>query len=161
MKWKKHTCCLPAQQAPESPARRKKVKAGLTFQSASTEGLLVGSRPQSLCIRAGWMVARCFRTRRRSAQDDRTFLGPGKTVRNAYPLFETSAVYEGQRATDPNKRVVILSRSAYTGSSATDPSPGRATSWPIGRPCAGRSGGLSFGISGFPIDDGHRRILPS
>lgn len=48
-------------------------------------------------------------------KSDETFLGPGRTVRNAYPLFETSAVYEGQRATAPDKRVVILTRSAYAG----------------------------------------------
>jgi len=46
---------------------------------------------------------------------DTTFLGAGRTVRNAYPLFETSAVFAGQKAADPDRRVVILSRSAYTG----------------------------------------------
>jgi alpha-D-xyloside xylohydrolase len=28
-----------------------------------------------------------------------TFLGPGESVRNAYPLFVTKAICEGQRAT--------------------------------------------------------------
>jgi alpha-D-xyloside xylohydrolase len=84
-------------------------------------------------------------------KNDRTFLGPGKTVRNAYPLFETSAVYEGQRATDPNKRVVILSRSAYTGQQRNG-----SISW-SGDVLANWEtlrrqipAGLSFGISGFP-----------
>jgi alpha-D-xyloside xylohydrolase len=34
---------------------------------------------------------------------------------NAYPLENAKGIYEGQRATNPNKRVFILTRSAYTG----------------------------------------------
>lgn len=45
----------------------------------------------------------------------RTFLGSGESVRNAYPLFVTKAIYEGQRSTTDRKRVVIFTRSAYTG----------------------------------------------
>jgi len=48
-------------------------------------------------------------------KNDETYLGPGVLVRNAFPLFETSAVFNGQRATTESKRVVILSRSAFTG----------------------------------------------
>ena len=33
-------------------------------------------------------------------KDDSTFLGPGKMVRNAYPLFETSAVYQRAKGYD-------------------------------------------------------------
>jgi alpha-D-xyloside xylohydrolase len=44
-----------------------------------------------------------------------TFLGSGESVRNAYPLFVTKAIYEGQRSTTDRKRVVIFTRSAYTG----------------------------------------------
>jgi len=43
------------------------------------------------------------------------FLGSANRVRNAYPLFASKATYQGQRGTDPGKRVVILSRSAYPG----------------------------------------------
>jgi alpha-D-xyloside xylohydrolase len=43
------------------------------------------------------------------------FLGSANRVRNAYPLFANQATYEGQRGTDTNKRVVILSRCAYSG----------------------------------------------
>ena len=43
------------------------------------------------------------------------FSGSANRVRNSYPLFASEATYEGQRATDPGKRVVILSRSAYLG----------------------------------------------
>ena len=43
------------------------------------------------------------------------FTGSANRVRNSYPLFASEATYEGQRGTDANKRVVILSRSAYLG----------------------------------------------
>jgi alpha-D-xyloside xylohydrolase len=43
------------------------------------------------------------------------FTGSANRVRNSYPLFASEATYEGQRATDPSKRVVILTRSAYLG----------------------------------------------
>jgi alpha-D-xyloside xylohydrolase len=45
----------------------------------------------------------------------RTFLGSGESVRNAYPLYVTKAIYEGQRATTDRKRVVIFTRSAFSG----------------------------------------------
>jgi alpha-D-xyloside xylohydrolase len=44
-----------------------------------------------------------------------TFFGPGHFYRLTYPLFVSQAVYEGQRATNPNKRVVTLTRSAFAG----------------------------------------------
>lgn len=44
-----------------------------------------------------------------------TFLGSGNLWRNAYPLFHSQCVYEGQRAADPAKRVCNLTRSAYLG----------------------------------------------
>ncbi len=45
----------------------------------------------------------------------RTFLGPGDFYRLAYPLFVSRSVYEGQRATTWDKRVCILTRSAFLG----------------------------------------------
>jgi len=44
-----------------------------------------------------------------------TFLGAGNLWRNAYPLFHSECIYEGQRAADPGKRVCNLTRSAYLG----------------------------------------------
>ncbi|MEO7048669.1 MAG: TIM-barrel domain-containing protein [Ferruginibacter sp.] len=44
-----------------------------------------------------------------------TYFGLGDFYRLTYPLFVSKAVYEGQRATDPDKRVVTLTRSAYPG----------------------------------------------
>jgi alpha-D-xyloside xylohydrolase len=84
-------------------------------------------------------------------KDDRTFLGPGKTVRNAFPLFETSAVHDGQRAANPEKRVVILSRSAYTGqqrNSSISWSGDVSGNWDTFRRQI--PAGLSFSMSGFP-----------
>jgi alpha-D-xyloside xylohydrolase len=46
---------------------------------------------------------------------NRVFLGSGDLYRNSYPLFANQAVYEGQRAASPDKRVVILTRSAFPG----------------------------------------------
>lgn len=44
-----------------------------------------------------------------------TYFGPGDFYRLTYPLFVSKAVYEGQRKTDPAKRVTILTRSAFPG----------------------------------------------
>jgi alpha-D-xyloside xylohydrolase len=43
-------------------------------------------------------------------------IGSGDRYVNAYPLLDTAAVYEGQRATSDQKRVYILARSAFAGS---------------------------------------------
>jgi alpha-D-xyloside xylohydrolase len=48
-------------------------------------------------------------------EGSKTFIGLGKLWRNAYPLFHSQCIYEGQRATDPNKRVCNLTRSGYLG----------------------------------------------
>ena len=45
----------------------------------------------------------------------KTYLGPGDFYRLAYPLFVSRAVYEGQRETTSQKRVCILTRSAFLG----------------------------------------------
>lgn len=44
-----------------------------------------------------------------------TYFGLGDFFRLTYPLFVSKAVYDGQRSTDPNKRVAILTRSAFAG----------------------------------------------
>ena len=45
----------------------------------------------------------------------RTCLGPGDFYRLTYPLFVSQGVYEGQRKTTADKRVCILTRSAFLG----------------------------------------------
>jgi alpha-D-xyloside xylohydrolase len=43
------------------------------------------------------------------------FIGSGDRYANLYPLMTTAAVYEGQRSATDQKRVFILSRSAFAG----------------------------------------------
>jgi alpha-D-xyloside xylohydrolase len=84
-------------------------------------------------------------------KEDETYLGPGVGVRNAFPLFETSAVYQGQRATTEAKRVVILSRSAFAGqqrNSSISWSGDISANWETLRRQV--AAGLEFGMSGFP-----------
>jgi len=45
----------------------------------------------------------------------KTFLGHGDFYRLTYPLFVSQSVYEGQRKTTSEKRVCILTRSAFLG----------------------------------------------
>ncbi|MFC5283022.1 TIM-barrel domain-containing protein [Pedobacter alpinus] len=44
-----------------------------------------------------------------------TYFGLGDFYRLTYPLFVSKAVYEGQRETNPQKRVTTLTRSAFPG----------------------------------------------
>jgi len=53
---------------------------------------------------------------RRKIQMSPTAIGPAAEYLNAYPLQNAKGIYEGQRATDPNKRVFLLTRSGYAGS---------------------------------------------
>jgi alpha-D-xyloside xylohydrolase len=46
---------------------------------------------------------------------NKIFLGSGARYANVYPLFHTGGVSDGQRAASDQKRVFILSRSAYAG----------------------------------------------
>jgi len=45
----------------------------------------------------------------------KTYFGAGEFYRLTYPLFVSQAIYEGQRKANPDKRVVILTRSAFPG----------------------------------------------
>lgn len=80
-----------------------------------------------------------------------TFLGRGESLRNAYPLYVTKAIYEGQRATTDRKRVVILTRSAFAGqqrNAAASWSGDISANWiTLQRQI---SAGLSFSMSGLP-----------
>jgi alpha-D-xyloside xylohydrolase len=80
-----------------------------------------------------------------------TYLGPGELVRNAFPLYETAAVYKGQRATDDQKRVVILTRSAFAGQQRNGTiswSGDISANWDTLRRQV--PAGLSFSMSGMP-----------
>ena len=84
-------------------------------------------------------------------KDKQTFLGSGNSVRNAYPLYVTKAIYEGQRATTDRKRVVILTRSAFAGqqrNAAASWSGDISANWiTLQRQIPA---GLSFSMSGLP-----------
>jgi alpha-D-xyloside xylohydrolase len=47
---------------------------------------------------------------------NKTYLGNGARYANLFPLMTTTGVYEGQRSESDQKRVFILSRSAFAGS---------------------------------------------
>src|SRR5579864_7226146 len=84
-------------------------------------------------------------------KDKQTFLGSGNSVRNAYPLYVTKAIYEGQRATTDRERVVILTRSAFAGqqrNAAASWSGDISSNWITLRRQI--SAGLSFSMSGIP-----------
>jgi alpha-D-xyloside xylohydrolase len=80
-----------------------------------------------------------------------TALGSGSRMLNAYPLVNSQAVYEGQRAAAPNQRVFILTRSGFAGqqryASATW-SGDISSSWTAMRKQI--PAGLSFSLSGLP-----------
>lgn len=53
---------------------------------------------------------------KRKQQMSPTALGSAAEYLNAYPLQNAKGIYEGQRATDPAKRVFLLTRSGFAGS---------------------------------------------
>ena len=82
---------------------------------------------------------------------DRTALGTASRVMNAYPLLNSQAVYDGQRAVAPNQRVFILTRSGFAGIQryATVTWSGDITSeWSTLRKQI--TAGLGFSIAGTP-----------
>jgi len=84
-------------------------------------------------------------------KDKQTFLGDGNSVRNAYPLYVTKAIYEGQRSTTDRKRVAILTRSAFAGqqrNAAASWSGDISANWITLRRQI--PAGLSFSMAGLP-----------
>jgi alpha-D-xyloside xylohydrolase len=80
-----------------------------------------------------------------------TALGTGARVLNAYPLVNSMGVYEGQRSVAPNRRVFILTRSAFAGQqryAAATWSGDSSSTWTGMR--AQIMAGLGFSISGMP-----------
>lgn len=80
-----------------------------------------------------------------------TALGPSAKYFNAYALMNADAIYNGQRGTDPDRRVFLLTRSGFAGlqrySTATW-SGDIATRWEDME--AQISAGLNFAMSGIP-----------
>ncbi len=80
-----------------------------------------------------------------------TALGPGSRVLNAFPLVNSEAVYEGQRAAAPDQRVFILTRSGFAGQqryAAAVWSGDSSSTWTALRKQV--QAGLSFCLSGMP-----------
>lgn len=71
------------------------------------------SRMLSLGIDAWWQDA--TEPENDALAGQKTFAGPGDRFRLIYPLLVSKTVYEGQRKDAPDKRVLILTRSAFPG----------------------------------------------
>ena len=83
--------------------------------------------------------------------DAQTAMGPAMRVLNAYPLMTTTAVYQGQRAATDEKRVFILTRSAFAGqqrNAAATWSGDIGASWDVFRKQV--ASGLNFTSAGIP-----------
>ncbi|HEX7411965.1 MAG TPA: TIM-barrel domain-containing protein, partial [Bacteroidales bacterium] len=67
----------------------------------------------SLGVDSWWMDA--TEPENDALKGKQTYFGLGDFYRLTYPLFVSKAIYDGQRKTDPSKRVAILTRSAFAG----------------------------------------------
>ncbi len=80
-----------------------------------------------------------------------TAMGTGSRVLNAYPLVHSDGVYKGQREAAPDKRIPILSRSAFAGQQrygAATWSGDISSTWTALQQQV--PAGLGFSISGLP-----------
>jgi alpha-D-xyloside xylohydrolase len=83
--------------------------------------------------------------------DQPTYLGSFRSVRNAFPLQHVGGVYDNQRKVSSDKRVSILTRSAFAGQQrygANTWSGDVGSNWQTFRKQI--SAGLNFSLSGIP-----------
>jgi alpha-D-xyloside xylohydrolase len=83
--------------------------------------------------------------------DNRTYLGSFRKVRNAFPLMAVGGLYDHQRSVTSDKRVFILTRSAFAGQQrygANTWSGDVVASWKALRQQI--SAGLNFSLSAIP-----------
>jgi alpha-D-xyloside xylohydrolase len=83
--------------------------------------------------------------------DNKTYLGSFRKVRNAFPLMTVSGLYQHQRSVTSDKRVFILTRSAFAGQQhygANTWSGDVTSSWDALRNQI--SAGLNFSLSDIP-----------
>jgi alpha-D-xyloside xylohydrolase len=83
--------------------------------------------------------------------DNKTYLGSFRKVRNAFPLMTVGGIYQHQRAVTSDKRVFILTRSAFAGQQrygANTWSGDVVASWDALRNQI--SAGLNFSLCGIP-----------
>jgi alpha-D-xyloside xylohydrolase len=118
---------------------------------------LVNKRLYSKGIDAWWMDATEPDMHSNLSVEDRKDLmtpnyeGSSTTYFNAFPLVNASGIYEGQRKTNPNSRVFILTRSAYAGLqryAAAAWSGDIASRWEDMKTQIGA--GINFSLSGMP-----------
>ncbi len=80
-----------------------------------------------------------------------TALGSGARMLNAYPLYNSATIYDGQRAAAPNQRVFNLTRSAFAGQqryAGANWSGDTSSTWTAFRKQI--AAGLNFSLSGLP-----------
>lgn len=81
----------------------------------------INTKLNSIGIDAWWMDATEPDMESNNSIEERkllmspTALGPGAQYFNAYSIMNSKAIYEGLREVDPDKRVFILTRSAFAG----------------------------------------------
>ncbi|WP_343672313.1 TIM-barrel domain-containing protein [Chitinophaga sp.] len=94
------------------------------FNTSARKGFwdLISQKIYSKGIDAWWMdasepdILSNVNPERRKLQMTPTALGSAAEYLNAYPLQNAKGIYEGQRSTDPGKRVFLLTRSGFAGS---------------------------------------------
>ncbi|MGZ3851958.1 MAG: TIM-barrel domain-containing protein, partial [Flavisolibacter sp.] len=134
-----------------------------TFYDVFNEGArkgfwdLINKNLYSKGVDAWWMdasepdILSNVSAQRRKDQMSPTALGPSALVLNAYPMLNAKGIYEGQRQTNPNNRVFILTRSAFAGSqayAAATWSGDIAARWDDMK--AQIAAGVNFSMSGIP-----------
>ena len=94
------------------------------FNDSARKGFweLINTKLYSKGIDAWWMdasepdILSNVDPEKRKLQMTPTALGSAAEYVNAYPLQNAKGIYEGQRNTNPNQRVFLLTRSAFAGS---------------------------------------------
>jgi len=118
---------------------------------------LINDKIYSKGIDAWWMdasepdILSNVSPEKRKLQMTPTALGSAAEFLNAYPLQNAKGIYEGQRSTDPGKRVFLLTRSGFAGSqryAAAIWSGDIGSTWQDMK--AQITAGLNFSMSGLP-----------
>lgn len=129
------------------------------FNKAARKGFwnLINNKIYSKGIDAWWMdasepdILSNVSPARRKLQMTPTALGSAAEYLNAYPLQNAKGIYEGQRSTDPDKRVFLLTRSGFAGSqryAAAIWSGDIGSTWADMK--AQITAGVNFSMSGLP-----------
>lgn len=129
------------------------------FNKSARKGFwdLINEKIYSKGIDAWWMdasepdILSNVSPDKRKLQMTPTALGSAAEFLNAYPLQNARGIYEGQRATDPGKRVFLLTRSGFAGSqryAAAIWSGDIGSTWQDMK--AQIAAGLNFSMSGLP-----------